>query len=48
MYGELCQINLPLAKRHLPKKASHLVLTKKPRVYVGEIDPLSLIRAYTH
>jgi len=28
-----------MSKRFLPKKASYLVRAKKPRVYVGEIDP---------
>jgi hypothetical protein len=39
MYGEICQINLPFGERSpFAKKASHLVCTKKPRKYVGEID----------
>jgi len=37
--SEKCQINLPIAESHSPKKAYHIVRSKKPRAYVGEIDP---------
>jgi len=36
---EIHQINSLFTKHHSPKKVSHLVLSKKPREYVGEIDP---------
>jgi hypothetical protein len=40
----VCQTCSPFAKGCLPKKASHLIYAKKPRVYVGEIKPWSQLK----